>query len=271
MRARRLLVSWSVLAFAVGVAAVGIDRLDAGGGGGEQVVSRPDGTVAPGVGDSTTSSTSAPVEVLPPGQVRVLGQVTAVHLEGAVPDPRHVAAPLTVTAERGFGNGGELSSVVVDGQPSSIVWDGGRPFVLSSGDGLVLDPVTVDLTEAGFRLALGGSAHALRPGTHQLDTPVAVGSAGIATPHDQVRFEATADSLFEARGDTVLMLGSEQPRRFLGPGLVRLDGTLTLTDAHGTGPATTLARSAASFDLTFTPAAGGGWTVEGVVDDPPAS
>jgi hypothetical protein len=182
--------------------------------------------------------------------------------------PREVPTPLTISSERGFGNGGELTTVAVDGEPSTIVWDGGRPFTLSSGGALVLDPVDLALVPAGLQAVLGRGNHALTPGTYRLDTPVAVGQAGIATPRDAVTFEAIDGSLFEARGDASVLFGPDAPRRFVGPGKVILVGTLEITDADGTHVEPNLATDVAAFDLTFTPDGAGGWTVDGVVDQP---
>lgn len=256
---------WAILALVVGLTVVIDDRLDLGGGAGDQVVSQPDGTVAPGGASTTTTAGGDPTAVPGPGQVHVRGTITAIHLVGAVLDPREVPVPLTIVAEAGFGNGGELTGVLVDGAPSTVVWDGGRPFVLSVGGALVLDPVDVDLVPEGLRLLLGGGTHGLVAGSYHLDTPVAVGSEGIATPHDTVDFEATAESRFEARGNAALVLGPSSPRRLLGPGRVHLEGALERTDAAGTTTATSFDVDAAAFDLTFAPVTGGGWSVDGLV------
>lgn len=252
---------WSILALVVGLTAVASGRLGDGARAEDQ-------TVALSEGEPTTGSTSP---VVPgPGELRVEGTVTAVHLEGALPDPREVALPLTVAAERGFGNGGELTAVLVDGRSSTIVWDGGRPFVLASGDSFVPDPTVVDLLPSGVRLALGGVTHRLTPGTYRLDTPVAVGTSGVATPRDSVTFEALAESRFEARGDANLVLGREQARRVVGLGRVELTGSLDLTDRSGTRPTTALTVDRAAFDLTLTPTGDGGWSIAGLVDSPSA-
>lgn len=254
---------WAILAFVVGVTVVAHDRLDAGSGAGDQVVSGPDGAVG--------TSTTLPEAAVPgPGQVRVRGTVSAVHLEGAVLDPRRVPTPLTIVSDRGFGNGGELTGVVVDGKPSTVVWDGGRPFALVTGGAIVLGPVVADLAPDGLHLVLGGGAHELMPGTYRLDTPVAVGSSGIATPRDNVVFEATTRSLFEAHGDAGIVLGPDAPRHLVGPGRVVLAGALELTDAAGTRAASGLSVDQAAFDLTLTPDGVGGWRIAGLVDEPTA-
>jgi hypothetical protein len=244
------------LAVVAGLTVLAYDTLDLGGDGGDQVVS------VPGGGPATTS------EVRRADEVRVSGAVTTVLIDGAVLQPREVPTPLVVTSERGFGNGGDLTTVRVDGEDSAIVWDGGRPFSLTSGGALVLDPVAVALVPGGLQAVLGGGNHALSPGTYQLDTPVAVGPAGLATPRDSVTFEAERGTLFEARGDASLLFPPDAPRRFIGPGRVILGGTLEVTDDEGTrAEAGLMTEAVAAFDLTFTPDGAGGWTVEGVVDD----
>jgi hypothetical protein len=260
---RRFLLMSLTLAVAGGATYLVTERLDLGGGG-DQVVSGPDGSVAPGTGAATTTTVDG-TPVPAAGQQRVTGTVTAVRLVDAVLDPRDVPTPLTVVSERGFGNGGELTGVTVEGEPATVVWDGGRPFVLTSGGALVLDPVAVDLTPDGLRLVLGGGAHALAPGAYQLDAPVAVGTTGVASARDSVRFDATASSLFEARGDAALVLPPTDPRRFIGPGAVRLEGTLEVTDADGTRAATVVDVAVDAFELTLTPDGAGGWTVTATV------
>lgn len=252
------------IATVVGLTVLIHDQLDVGGDGGDQVVSGP-GTVPEGDG-TTVPGDSEPQIVPGPGQVEVHGTVTAVLIADAVLQPREIPTPLTITSERGFGNGGEITSAEVDEQPSTIVWDGGRPFVLSSGGSLLLDPVDLALVPTGLQAVLGRGNHALSPGTYQLDTPVAVGQEGIATPRDSVTFVAGDDTLFEARGDASVLFPPDAPRRFIGPGKVLLTGTFEITDAEGSRPETTIATETAAFDLTFTPDGDGGWTVDGIVD-----
>jgi len=131
VRLRWFLVMTSILVATVGVTVVIADRLDAGDGAGDQVVGGADGTAPPG--EQTTTTTTAVPTVPAPGQVTVTGIVTGVHLEGAVLEPRGVPTPLTVVSDRGFGNGGDITGVTVEGTAKTIVWDGGRPFLLTAG------------------------------------------------------------------------------------------------------------------------------------------
>jgi hypothetical protein len=245
----------TILAVAVGVTVLVDQGLRGGTGSDDQVVA------ASTTSSSTTSTSSTTTTAPAPGDVRVTGTVTAVHLEGAVLDPRDLPTPLTVTADRGFGNGGRLSGVTVDGTPVTIEWDAGRPFVLSSGGALVVDPVRIDLTAEGLRLNLADGVHGLQPGTYHLDTPVALGSSGVAEARESVVFAATDASTFEPRGDAALFLGRDQPRRVVGPGRVHLEGALQLQDGAGTRSIGSLDAGEGAYDLTLTPAADGGWTV----------
>lgn len=254
---------WIVLALALATTEAARDQLTGGRPGRDQVVSAPD--------DSTriTTTTTPPDLVPAAGQVLVRGRITALRLDGAVLQPRAVPLPVTITSSRGFGNGGEVTGVRVDGQPSTIVWDGGRPFALSGSGALLLDPLSVNLSPQGLLLRLGGGAHALAPGSYRLDTPVAVGTSGMATPRDSVQFEAGPSSLFEARGDAVLVAGSDAPRRFVGPGAMRIEGDLQVTAADGTrSVVTVLDLAQGSFDLTVARDGTGGWSVTGVADEP---
>jgi hypothetical protein len=144
-----------------------------------------------------------------------------------------------------------------------VVWDGGRPFVLSSGPGLVLDPATVDLGADGVRITLGGGVHALEPGGYRLDTPVAVGQAGVATPYDALDLTAGPAAQLEAFGDTALVLGPTGAWRFAGPGLVHLEGELLVDRPEGVQSATVLDLRAGPFELELAPVEGGGWSVIG--------
>lgn len=231
--------------------------------------------ISDGMGDDGGGSTQATDAGGPPttgsqvlddaGAIDVAGKVTAIHLEGAVLDPRDVHTPLTISSDRGFGNGGELTGVSVGGKGSSVVWDGGRPFVLSSGPGLRFDPGIVDLVDGEVSLGLQGGVATILEGSYQLDTPVAVGAAGIATPRDSVAFTAKAGARFEAHGDSALELPSEEQHSFTGPGLVHLEGTLEVTTENREQDATTLDLSNGPYELTLSPTEGGGWTISGRV------
>ncbi len=265
MRLRWFLSMVLILGLAAGLTVVVSQRLD-GGEGDDQVVGEPDGTVPPAT-TGGTAATAAPST----GALRVTGTVSAVHVEGAVLDPREVPTPLTITSERGFGNGGEIVGAVIDGIEQTIVWDGGRPFVLASGGALVLDPVTVDLVAEGVRVALSRAVHVFTTGSYQLDTPVAVGSSGVAEARESVAFDTTDRTTFEPRGDAALLLDATKPVHLLGPGTVHLEGSLELAGADGEHPARAVDATVGPFDITLTPVAGGGWAITATLQGPTTS
>jgi hypothetical protein len=249
----------SAVVVVIGLTVVLHDRLDAGTGAGDQVVGDGSGALPGGDGGTTGADDTSS------GNIEVSGKITSIHLERAVIDPQTVKTPLTISSDRGFGNGGELTGVSVGGKDSSVVWDGGRPFVLSSGPGIQLDPVTVDLADGKVRCTLGGSSSVVVAGSYQLDTPVAVGGTGIATPRDSVAFTAGPHAHFEAHGDAALLLGGDTPHTFTGPGLVQLVGDLVVNTEEGEQGATSLDLRSGPFELTLSPTSNGGWTVSGHV------
>ncbi|MEX2292372.1 MAG: hypothetical protein WD691_01190 [Acidimicrobiales bacterium] len=259
MRRHAVLAMWTALVMVVAVTALVADRLDIGAAGSDQIIRGPDGTAG--------STTTVPPVVVPgPGQVRVSGTLSALRLGGAILDPRSVAMPVTMTASRGFGNGAEVTGVRVDGKRSTIVWDGGRPFELSGTGAVIPSASVVEIVPQGLRIMLGGGVHSLAAGTYRLDTPVAVGTSGIATPRDSVEFEASAESLLDVRGDASIILGAGPPVRLLGPGSIEMHGTFELTDASGMRDAESYLVDVAAFDLTIAGGTIGRWRITGLID-----
>ena len=264
VRLRWFLALTAALAVTIAATVVIYDRVEGFNAPSDQVVGSPSGTAGdPSEGDGADAPRTEVPASGAPGTFEVEGLLTAVHLEGAVLQPRLLPTPLTLVSSRGFGNGGEVTGVVVGGEASAVVWDGGTPFVLASGPGLVLDPVSVDLGPDGLRAILGSGVHALEQGEYRLDTPVAVGQAGVATPYDAVRFTATADAQLEASGDTALVLDGAGPWRFVGPGLVHLEGELLVDRPEGAQTATVLDLREGPYELELAPLEGGGWSVTG--------
>jgi hypothetical protein len=256
-----LFLALSLIVLAVIAATVVIyDRLESFNAPSDQVIGPADDEAGDGGAEEQEAQDDDA------GVLRIEGTITALHLEGAILDPRSVPTPLTLVASRGFGNGGEVTGVTVEGRPSSIVWDGGRPFVLSSGPGLVPDPTTVDLAEDGLHVSLGGGAHTLEPGTYRLDTPVAVGDRGVATPRDSVSFRAGDDAQLEADGDTALVLAAPEGQGFAGPGNVHLEGDLLIDQGETVQAATSLDLEDQPFELIVTGFEGGRWTVSGRIE-----
>jgi len=251
----------AILIATIGVTVVINDRLDArsGDAGDAQVI---------GSGGGPITSSTSPTSTTEPSSVKVTvtGSVTVTHVEETKLDPAVVPTPLTITADRGFGNGAELTAVDVGGARSTIVWDGGRPFVLSSGGALVLGPSTFDLVPEGIRVGLGGGTHHFTPGTYHLDTPVAVGSRGVARSLEAVTFDTYTGSTLTATGDAALLLAPTGARRFVGEGTVHLEGALTVTAGSSTRPVTAVDAKAGHAEITLTRAADGGWRIAATLE-----
>jgi hypothetical protein len=257
VRARWLLGLWSTLALVVGLTVVVDDALDLG---------RPTEDPAVGADPASTATTATPpAEALRPDQARVSGTVSTVRLGAAALEPRAIGLPLVIEADRGFGNGARIDGAVIDGRPSTIEWDAGRPLALDGDGALELDEVDVALAGDGLRLALGARTHRLPEGSYRLDAPVAVGSVGLTTPRDVVSFTTTrGGAALVARGDAAVVL-RDVTALFLGPGSVELGGDLTVTTAAGTRPATSLRMAEGRFEVTLRPGPDGTWQVEAIL------
>jgi hypothetical protein len=240
----------------VGLTVVVDDVLDLGGPADDPVI---------GADPATTGTTVAPAEALRPDQARVSGTVTAVRLGAAALEPRVLDLPLVIEADRGFGNGARINATVVDGRPSIIEWDAGRPLALAGDGGLELDEVDVELTGEGLRLTLGGRTHRLLEGSYRIDAPVAVGSVGLTTPRDAVSFTTTRGGAeLVARGDAGIVL-RDGTALFLGPGPLELGGDLSVTTADGNRPAGQVSLPEGRFEITLRSGPDGTWEVEAIL------
>lgn len=190
--------------------------------------------------------------VLREGQTEVTGVATLFKADNAVPDGL-VAAPFTVP--RGTAT---ITGALVGGVRSTIVWDGGRPFVLEplgaggGVGGLRLLPVPVEVDAAGVRWTLDG-VQSFEPGRYRLRTPVAVGAAGLARPRDVVEFEADAQTQvgFRAGAVTAAPLAD---LHVSGPGTVRIEGRLSVRTADDDSPrADDVVTLQGSYSVTLAP------------------
>lgn len=242
-----------------GVTAAVAERLGVGG---------DEATAATTTTSAAASSTSTPPGdglVPGPGQAFVRGTVTALSADGAVLPA--VRVPIIVTTpERGFGSGATIEGVVVDGKQATIVWDAGTPLVLQpasgSADGtlaLVLAPVHIDVSAASTVLLLDGPLHRFAPGTYRIDTPVAVGTGGLAAPADTVTFTADSHSTISFSGNATLSM-PPAAMTLQGPGAVTITGSLDVQTAEAAVHTTTVTfnpQGGGAFDVTLTPTTGG--------------
>src|SRR5437762_9751488 len=79
------------------------------------------------------------VHVLPENQIKLDGTLTRL-AGGDVVGP-----PLRTPLQFPAGGGATIEDALVDGQRSTIVWDGGRPFVLEGDGGIDLGPVRMSV------------------------------------------------------------------------------------------------------------------------------
>lgn len=222
-------------------------------------------TAVPTTGSGLPTTTG--VHIVPAaGQALVSGTVTAVAADDALLNP--LRTPLTVTTpERGFGSGATIEGVTVGDDAATIVWDAGQAFVLSGQDGaLLLDPVHVDVGALGMVVLLDGPVHGFAPGSYRLDTPVAVGTSGLAQPADGVTFAAGPSSTvtFSGRATAVVPPG---PIVLRGPGSVTLTGAMQVETTAGTVAAATVTFGPGPFQVSLVPGPGG-YTVTATLQGP---
>ena len=195
--------------------------------------------------------------VLPEGQAEVSGTVTAFVADDA--NGPLLAVPLEIPM-----GGATIEGAIVDGQRSTIVWDGGRPLRLGGSGGIDLGPTHVEMGVGAIFWPLDG-IRILAPGTYRIDTPVAVGSGGLARPQDTVTFTTDVDATIETRGGATVLRGVDV-LHLEGPGSLRADGTFTIRTRGGTVTRTHLEFGPGPFvfdlksDKTFTATLNGNLT-----------
>ena len=252
MRFRRFLALSMLLVATADLTVIISDRLgqgDAGADGISQVIA----------GGSTSSTDT----VAPMAPTAIVGTLSELHVERADLDGGQVPTPFTIEADRGFGNGLDLTGVAVNGLPSVLVWDGGRPFEVASGGTLLLGLVTADLEGDGIRASLAGGDHHLSAGTYHVNTPVAVGSSGVATSVETVTFDADADTRLNATGNASVRL-PPATYRMVVRGALHLEGSFSVAGAASPDVSRVDADGGVT-ELTLTATSDGGWTVSAAV------
>jgi hypothetical protein len=181
--------------------------------------------------------------VLPEGQAEVSGTVTSFTADDAN------GPPLSLPIQIDHG-GATIEGAMVDGERSTIVWDGGRPFVLSGDGSIDLGPTHVAGAVGALFWPIDG-LRVLAPGEYRIDTPVAVGSGGLAHPRDSVTFTATEETTLDTNGGATVLRGP-QPLHLEGPGSFAAEGTFTIKTREGTRTATALHFGPGSFVVDLT-------------------
>ena len=198
--------------------------------------------------------TTRPGSALPPGEAVVDGTVATFAADGATGPP--LVAPFEITVPvRGRG-GAVVYHAVVEGKPSTIVWNGGVPMAVTGTGALVPGRDRLVVDGGGATWLLDGAERALAPGSYLVGTPVAVGSGGLASPLDSVSFEARPDTVLVSQGGASVHR-DPAPLHLRGPGTLTVAGTFTVRTRAGTATASTLDFGPGPFVADLTPGPGG--------------
>ena len=187
--------------------------------------------------DPVVETTYRDVVVLPEGQAEVTGTIDGFVAGDASGEP--LAMPLELPTGRAT-----IEGALVGGERATIVWDGGRPFRLSGSGAVDLGPTQVELGMGAVFWTIDG-LRILSPGDYRLDTPVAVGSGGLAQPRDVVEFSADEETTIDTAGAGVV--GRALPVHLEGPGTFEADGRFRIKTRDGTSEATHLEFGPGSF------------------------
>jgi hypothetical protein len=229
------------------------------GGGPAASGARESGRLAAGrAGAAATPSSSSPVAPpappVPAGRTVVTGTLTSATAQDATGPP--LTTPLEITVPvRGRG-GATFYNVVVGGQPSTVVWNGGVPLGLIGHGALVAGRVKVTVDGSGSTWALDGAERIVAAGTYHAAAPVAVGQSGLARPQDSADFTAGS-------GAAVVTTGGATVHRdpgalhLMGPGTLVLVGSLQVRTGSGTTTARRVVLAHGSFVVDLVPGPGG--------------
>jgi hypothetical protein len=215
----------------------------------------------------TESPSTRVVEVPRPGQSIVSGTLTRLVAKDAAGDA--IPAPFTIQPGQVGVSRAVIGNVLVDGKPSTIAWDGGRPLPITGTGALELGTTQVTVDPAGVTWALEGSARALRPGAYRANFTVAVGSAGVANVRDNVAFTAGNDAALEVRKGTAFVRLPAAPLhvRAVQPTMATLEGDLTVQTTAGDHKSRRVTFGPGLYDVTLTPVAGG-YTLRAILQGP---
>ncbi len=202
---------------------------------------------------TTAPRTATTGEAPGPGQAFVTGQVDRFSADDAQSGP--LRAPLIIQAQaRGEGRV-TVENALVDDRRVTISWGGGTALPLDGDGGIDLGGTHVEVDGSGVTWTIDGGARALLPGRYRASAPVAVGSAGLATPRDAVDFTADARTTLVASGGVVVKL-PPQKVQLTGPGRVAAGGRLRVRSPASTRQAGAVDFGPGPFTVTLTPAAG---------------
>ncbi|MFP5317444.1 MAG: hypothetical protein ACLGI2_04020 [Acidimicrobiia bacterium] len=194
-----------------------------------------------------------PTVVPRPGQAFVRGTVERLSADGA---QVRLNVPFTLTpVERGAGRA-VIENAMVNGQRVTISWDGGTPLPISGEGGLDLGATHVEVDASGPAYSVDGAARQFLAGTYSLGTAVAVGTGGLATPREGVRFTADSRTVLVSQGNVVVKL-APQRLQLSGPGKLGMSGDLEVQYPERTREAKSVNFGEGPFEVTVEPASRG--------------
>lgn len=222
---------------------------------------------SPNLGRPTTTATLAPQIVPGANQTFVTGTITSLSSTNA--EGPALTPPFTITIPvRGQGSA-DLTGVSVGGHAVEIYWYGGQPLPLSGSGQLVIGGGAVSVNASGSTWILDGAPRILAPGHYHLGAPVAVGASGIATPEQNLSFDAGADSTMVTTGHAQVHL-SPADLHLTGPGSLTVAGTLQVQSPASTRTAASATFGPGDYDVTLTPTSGGD-TIKATLQGPVAA
>ena len=227
-------------------------------GGVAFVLTSEDSPVRPFADPVVTETSINEVVVLPVGQAEVSGTITRLEATGA--NGPAISMPLTVPTGTAVIEGALIGGAAT----TTIVWDGGRPLRLDGTGGIDPGPTTIQVEGGSVTWPLDDGIRVLLPGEYVIDTPVAVGTSGLAGPRDGVSFAADEETTLETVGWTVSLPVGEL--HLEGPGGLVLEGDLTVRPRDGERRATRLALAEGPYVVDLAPGGALTATVRGDLD-----
>src|SRR5213079_2936505 len=157
------------------------------------------------------------------GQSLVTGTLRSFTSDDAVAQP--IRTPFTINAvERGARNHATIEGALIGGSRKTIYWDAGTPMPISGAGALDLGPAHVDVSPTGVTWILGGAARSFAPGRYHVGSPVAIGTGGLAEPHDNgADFTADEHTVLTTTPGVVLHLEASAVE-LDGPGSLKMAG-----------------------------------------------
>jgi hypothetical protein len=229
-------------------------------------------TAPPGTGATTTGSagsgTTAPVEIVPgPGQTFLTGTLTSLQADNAVGPP--LTPPFTITIPTRGAGSADMTGVQAGGQNVEIYWYGGQPLPFRGTGTLVIGGGALTVNSGGTTWLLDGAPRALTTGSFFLGSPVAVGTAGLATPEQTESFDANDQSTISTTGNAQIHLPPSS-LHITGPGSLTLNGDFQMQTPTATSHVSTVVFGPGDYDVTLTPVSGGD-TIKATLQGPVTS